>query len=171
MGGQRTLRPFWRNHYEATDALVWVVDAADTARLPGAAAELAAVLAEERLAGAALLVLANKQDVGGAVGPADVAAALGLPGTGGGGGGDGEGAAAPDLAAAPSLTRGRAWCVVGTAASAGADAGGLTPAFQWLVRALDAQRGGGGGGAEVGTATAPAPAPAPAPAAPVPAAG
>jgi hypothetical protein len=142
VGGQRTLRPFWRNHYEATDALVWVVDSADPGRWGGAAAELGAVLAEERLAGAALLVLANKQDVAGAAPPAEVAAALGLPGLRGGGG---EGAGCADDASAPSLTRGRAWAVFGTAAAAGAVAGGLAPAFEWLVAALDAQRGGGGG--------------------------
>ena len=141
VGGQRTLRPFWRNHYEATDALVWVVDSADPARLPGAAAELSAVLSEERLAGAVLLVLANKQDVGGAVGVGEVARALGLPGVGGGEGGEGEAASAASL---PSLTRGRPWVVLGTAAASGAEAGGLSAAFDWLVKALDMQRGGGG---------------------------
>ena len=75
VGGQRTLRPFWRNYFEATDGLVWVVDAGDRARLAVAAAELAALLSEARLASAALLVLANKQDVAGAATAAEVAAA------------------------------------------------------------------------------------------------
>ncbi len=48
MGGQKTLRAYWRNYYEATDGLVWVVDAADAARLPDCAAELRALLAEEK---------------------------------------------------------------------------------------------------------------------------
>ena len=48
VGGQKTLRAYWRNYYEATDALVWVVDAADAARLPDCAAELRALLAEEK---------------------------------------------------------------------------------------------------------------------------
>jgi ADP-ribosylation factor-like protein 2 len=33
VGGQKTLRPYWRNYYEKTDGLVWVVDSADLARL------------------------------------------------------------------------------------------------------------------------------------------
>ena len=48
VGGQKTLRAYWRNYYEATDGLVWVVDAADAARLPDCAAELRALLAEEK---------------------------------------------------------------------------------------------------------------------------
>ncbi len=28
MGGQKTLRSYWRNYFEATDGLVWVVRAA-----------------------------------------------------------------------------------------------------------------------------------------------
>jgi ADP-ribosylation factor-like protein 2 len=33
VGGQKTLRSYWRNYFEATDALVWVVDSADGRRL------------------------------------------------------------------------------------------------------------------------------------------
>ncbi len=33
VGGQKTLRPYWRNYYEKTDGLIWVVDSADLARL------------------------------------------------------------------------------------------------------------------------------------------
>lgn len=33
IGGQKTLRPYWRNYYEKTDGLIWVVDSADLARL------------------------------------------------------------------------------------------------------------------------------------------
>ena len=72
MGGQRTLRAYWRNYFEATDALIWVVDAADTPRMADCAAELHQLLQEERLAGATLLVLANKQDLAGAISPADI---------------------------------------------------------------------------------------------------
>ncbi|GBF91188.1 ADP-ribosylation factor [Raphidocelis subcapitata] len=63
VGGQRTLRPYWRNYYEKTDGLIWVVDASDRARLADCAAELAGLLQEERLMGATLLILANKQDI------------------------------------------------------------------------------------------------------------
>ena len=49
VGGQKTLRAYWRNYYEATDGLVWVLDAAHTHRLPLVAAELHALLAEEKV--------------------------------------------------------------------------------------------------------------------------
>jgi ADP-ribosylation factor-like protein 2 len=38
VGGQRSLRPYWRNYFERTDALVWVVDSADARRLADTAA-------------------------------------------------------------------------------------------------------------------------------------
>ena len=33
IGGQATLRPYWQNYYERTDALLWVVDSSDVDRL------------------------------------------------------------------------------------------------------------------------------------------
>jgi GTPase SAR1 family protein len=63
VGGQKTLRPYWRNYYEKTDGLIWVVDSADLARLEDCRKELHSLLQEERLCGATLLILANKQDI------------------------------------------------------------------------------------------------------------
>lgn len=62
VGGQRTLRPFWRNYYEQTDSLIWVVDATALDRLEDCRTELHKVLTEDRLAGASLLILVNKMD-------------------------------------------------------------------------------------------------------------
>lgn len=67
VGGQRTLRPYWRNYFESTDAVVWVVDSSDTLRLDDCASELRQLLSEQRLAGCTLLVLANKQDLAGSL--------------------------------------------------------------------------------------------------------
>lgn len=67
VGGQKSLRSYWRNYFECTDGLVWVVDSADKMRLDACKQELRILLEEERLAGATLLVLANKQDVPGAL--------------------------------------------------------------------------------------------------------
>uniref|UniRef100_UPI000B4DBC22 ADP-ribosylation factor-like protein 2 n=1 Tax=Lonchura striata TaxID=40157 RepID=UPI000B4DBC22 len=72
VGGQRSLRSYWRNYFESTDALLWVVDSSDRQRLRLCARELRALLREERLAGAALLVFANKQDLPGALPAADI---------------------------------------------------------------------------------------------------
>lgn len=67
VGGQKSLRSYWRNYFECTDGLVWVVDSADKMRLEACKTELRVLLEEERLAGATLLILANKQDVPGAL--------------------------------------------------------------------------------------------------------
>ena len=73
VGGQKTLRSYWRNYYEQTDGLVWVIDSSDLRRLDDCKAELHNLLKEERLSGASLLVLANKQDIRGALKPAEIA--------------------------------------------------------------------------------------------------
>uniref|UniRef100_A0A3Q2U2X4 ADP-ribosylation factor-like protein 2 n=1 Tax=Fundulus heteroclitus TaxID=8078 RepID=A0A3Q2U2X4_FUNHE len=67
VGGQKSLRSYWRNYFESTDGLVWVVDSADRLRLEDCRQELSSLLLEERLAGATLLVFANKQDLPGAL--------------------------------------------------------------------------------------------------------
>ena len=72
MGGQRSLRSYWRNYYERTDALIWVVDSADTGRMLDCKAELQNLLKEEKLAGAALLIFANKQDLPSALAPEEI---------------------------------------------------------------------------------------------------
>ena len=61
VGGQKSLRSYWRNYFEATDGLIWVVDSADKRRLEDCKRELQTLLGEERLLGATLLVFANKQ--------------------------------------------------------------------------------------------------------------
>lgn len=78
VGGQSSIRAYWRNYFEATDGILWVVDSTDVARLTVCAQELKQLLQQERLAGATLLVLANKQDVTGAKGRAEIAKALQL---------------------------------------------------------------------------------------------
>lgn len=67
VGGQKSLRSYWRNYFECTDGLIWVVDSADRLRLDTCRQELDILLQEERLAGATLLVLANKQDLPGSL--------------------------------------------------------------------------------------------------------
>ncbi|KIP05810.1 hypothetical protein PHLGIDRAFT_107759 [Phlebiopsis gigantea 11061_1 CR5-6] len=79
VGGQRTLRPYWRNYFEQTDAIVWVVDSVDRMRMEDCKAELHSLLMEDRLAGASLLILANKQDIQGSLSPHNIRDALALP--------------------------------------------------------------------------------------------
>ena len=78
VGGQRSLRAYWRNYFEATDGLVWVVDSTDTRRLDDCRQALAELLHEERLAAATLLILCNKQDQPNALTPQQIAQRLDL---------------------------------------------------------------------------------------------
>ena len=64
IGGQRSLRPFWRNYFEETDALFWVVDAASSPeRLEQSWQELSRVLHTEKLLGVPLVLVSNKSDL------------------------------------------------------------------------------------------------------------
>jgi ADP-ribosylation factor-like protein 2 len=47
VGGQRTLRPYWRNYFEQTDAIVWVVDSGDRMRMQDCKEELHDLLQED----------------------------------------------------------------------------------------------------------------------------
>merc|ERR1711862_1041376 len=40
VGGQKSLRSYWRNYFESTDGLIWVVDSADKRRLEDCKKEL-----------------------------------------------------------------------------------------------------------------------------------
>ena len=73
VGGQRSLRSYWKNYFESTDGLIWVVDSADTKRLDDCKKELQGLLQEERLVGASLLVFCNKQDLKGAASVDEIA--------------------------------------------------------------------------------------------------
>ena len=73
VGGQKSIRGFWRNYFDTTDGLIWVVDSSDRERLGICRDELVSLLKEDRLAGASLLIVANKQDVPGSLTPSEVA--------------------------------------------------------------------------------------------------
>ncbi|VAI26548.1 unnamed protein product [Triticum turgidum subsp. durum] len=49
VGGQKTIRSYWRNYFEQTDGLVWAVDSSDVRRLDDCRAELHNLLKEEVL--------------------------------------------------------------------------------------------------------------------------
>ncbi|CAK0824006.1 unnamed protein product, partial [Prorocentrum cordatum] len=70
IGGQKTIRPYWSNYFESSDALIYVIDSSDKRRLEESGSELRELLAEDKLASIPLLIFANKQDLIQAV-PAD----------------------------------------------------------------------------------------------------
>jgi len=63
IGGQRKIRPYWKNYFDNTDALIYVIDSADRKRFEETGEELFDLLDEEKLAAVPLLVYANKQDL------------------------------------------------------------------------------------------------------------
>ncbi|CAL1368909.1 unnamed protein product [Linum trigynum] len=109
VGGQKTIRSYWRNYFEQTDGLVWVVDSSDLRRLGDCKMELDNLLKEERLSGASLLIFANKQDINGALTPDEIAKVLNLD----------------------NMDRTRHWKIIGCSAYTGE---GLLEGFDWLVQ-------------------------------------
>jgi GTPase SAR1 family protein len=60
IGGQKAIRPYWKNYFENTDGLVYVVDSSDEVRLKECNDELQNLLSEENLTNVPVLVFANK---------------------------------------------------------------------------------------------------------------
>lgn len=111
VGGQREIRPYWRNYFDSTDALVYVVDSADRARLEEVNTELSRLLTdEEKLVGVPLLVFANKQDLLSALSAADISVGLNLP-----------------------EIKDRAWQIQACSAKTGE---GLAEGMEWLVKVV-----------------------------------
>ena len=110
LGGQTSIRPYWRCYYPNTDVIIFVVDSCDIERLGIARQELLAMLDEEELKDAVLLVFANKQDSKGALDASKVSDALGL-----------------------SDIRNRQWSIQETSALKGS---GLFEGFDWLVNCI-----------------------------------
>ncbi|KAL4219501.1 ADP-ribosylation factor protein 3 [Mactra antiquata] len=63
IGGQRKIRPYWKNYFENTDVLIYVIDSSDKKRLEETGEELNELLEEQKLHGVPLLIYANKQDL------------------------------------------------------------------------------------------------------------
>jgi len=111
LGGQSSIRPYWRCYFPNTSAIIYVIDSSDIERLQTSRTELLTMLSEEELNGVPLLVFCNKQDVEGALKPEEISEQLGLAG--------GE--------------KGRDWSVRGSCATKGE---GLEEGLDWLVNAI-----------------------------------
>ncbi|KAK6200435.1 putative ADP-ribosylation factor [Scheffersomyces amazonensis] len=71
-GGQERIRPLWRHYFTGTNALIYVVDSSDIDRLEESKKELLRVINDKELVNCLLIVLANKQDVQGAIKPKEL---------------------------------------------------------------------------------------------------
>lgn len=81
VGGQDRLRALWRHYYPKTNALIYVIDSSDKARIEEAQAhlykiinELNSVVGEDYV----LMVYANKQDLKGSLSPREIEQILDL---------------------------------------------------------------------------------------------
>jgi ADP-ribosylation factor-like protein 1 len=112
LGGQSSIRPYWRCYYQNTQAIIYVVDSCDTDRMDVAKQELHAMLAEEELKDTKLCVFANKQDMEGALSEADISVALEL-----------------------ATLKNRTWTIFKTSAIKGE---GVTDGLEWLTTQITA---------------------------------
>ncbi|XP_075900877.1 ADP-ribosylation factor-like protein 3 [Nelusetta ayraudi] len=78
IGGQRKIRPYWRNYFENTDVLIYVIDSSDKKRFEETNLELAELLDDDTLGGVPLLIFANKQDLMTALPASELAESLNL---------------------------------------------------------------------------------------------
>jgi len=76
VAGKESVRPLWKHYYEVNDAVVFVIDASDHKRIDEAVNTLKSVCREPELEGSILLVLANKQDIPGAMEAKDIKAKI-----------------------------------------------------------------------------------------------
>jgi ADP-ribosylation factor-like protein 3 len=110
VGGQETIRTYWRDYFDHTDALVFVIDSADRRRLEESAMELRSLLEDEKLAGIPLLVFANKQDLVAAAPADEIAEQLAL-----------------------NSIRDRKWLIMASSAKTNE---GLQDGMEWLVSTI-----------------------------------
>ncbi|XP_050532038.1 E3 ubiquitin-protein ligase TRIM23-like isoform X1 [Daktulosphaira vitifoliae] len=111
VGGQPKLRPLWKHYYLNTQAVVFVIDSSDQPRLLESSNELAKLMTEKELKDAALLILANKQDIPGCVTVETITELFGLY----------------------KLCCGRSWHIQSCDAQSG---NGLHDGLDWLARQL-----------------------------------
>jgi len=110
VGGQDKIRVLWKHYYQNTDGLIFVVDSNDRDRVEDAAEELKKMLSEDELKDCVVLVMANKQDLSGAMSPNEVTEKLGL-----------------------QQLKGKQWLVQGTSATTGQ---GLKEGLDWMAGVL-----------------------------------
>lgn len=79
LGGGKNIRKIWGRYYAEVHGCIFVVDAADEARLEEAKLVLHEMLADPLMAGKPLLIFANKQDLPRTLKAAELSARLDLP--------------------------------------------------------------------------------------------
>ena len=78
MGGQKSSRRKWEEHFVGIDGIVFVVDSANQRRLEEVKEELFKLIEHQDLNGVPICVLAHKQDLPNAEAPNDIVDLIGL---------------------------------------------------------------------------------------------
>ncbi|XP_039156391.1 ADP-ribosylation factor 1-like [Eucalyptus grandis] len=78
VGGPDKIRALWRQYYQNTEGIVFVVDSIDRERISKAKDELHRLLSEDELRDAPLVVFANKHDLPRAMSVSEITDKLGL---------------------------------------------------------------------------------------------
>ncbi|KAJ3195001.1 ADP-ribosylation factor-like protein 8B [Irineochytrium annulatum] len=78
LGGQARFRSMWERYCRGVNAIVFVLDSADHAKVPAARTELHTLLDKAQLANIPVLVLGNKNDLPGALSVDQIIDQLGL---------------------------------------------------------------------------------------------
>lgn len=110
LGGQSEIRPYWRCYFPNTNAVVFVIDSSDKDRIDIAKQELFLLMQEDDLKDVPIAILANKQDLDGALTDIQISEMMGL-----------------------SDIKNRQWAIFKTIAKTGK---GLDDAFKWLTGIL-----------------------------------
>lgn len=113
VGGQNKIRTMWHHYLTGNNALIYVVDSNDPERIDESSEELARILASEEMKGAAVLLLANKQDIPGALSVSQIVDKMNM-----------------------DRFRGRKWFAQGCCATNG---DGLTEGLEWLSKNIKAE--------------------------------
>lgn len=110
IGGQDKIMALWKHYYSGSDAIIFVVDSNDEERLNFAGETLRIMMNDEELQNCSILVMANKQDLTGALSPSQVTEKMKL-----------------------KELKGNKWLVQGTSAISGQ---GLQQGLDWLASVL-----------------------------------
>lgn len=134
-GGQHKVRPLWRHFFEATSALVFVIDSSDRDVIEDLIAELQWILAVPELKGKPVLFLANQVDKDNVIPIGDLVNRLGLASTF-------QYSAQPSTSSTPASSTGSSntttkpwmWQILPTSGLTGE---GVKEALQWLSGAIE----------------------------------
>eukprot|EP01116_Phalansterium_solitarium_P003191 TRINITY_DN1387_c0_g1_i1.p1 TRINITY_DN1387_c0_g1~~TRINITY_DN1387_c0_g1_i1.p1 ORF type:complete len:232 (+),score=23.91 TRINITY_DN1387_c0_g1_i1:220-915(+) len=111
VGGRGGIRPLWRHYMQDTSGVIFVVDSNDRERMPEAMDELRRLVEEPMLRDVPVLIIANKQDLPGAMSISEITDRLVLRDT----------------------LAGRRWYIQAACATAG---DGLYDGLDWLSNAI-----------------------------------